>query len=111
MEINGGGNAPSKCGWPYDQTSMQNGSYNRCAAGNMSSWAPQSNNNPVDGLCGPANGQLFNTPPNNSTPGLCSPGAPSYLTGVAGVWMWSCNNTPFTISVIGTSVSSNAQCN
>lgn len=111
MDLSINSTDPGKCGWPYDQTTMINGSYNRCAAWNMSLWEPQTNNNPVDGLCGPANQQLFSTAPTSSTPWLCSPGTPSYLTGVAWVWLWSCNNTPFTISVVGTSVSANSQCN
>jgi subtilisin family serine protease len=41
---------------------------------------------PIDGVCGSANGQTFNTAP---TTDLCSTGTASALTG-SGSWYWTC---------------------
>jgi type II secretory pathway pseudopilin PulG len=46
-----------------------------------------SSNVPINGICGPSNGQTFTVAP---TSGLCSAGSPPASASGSGPWAWSC---------------------
>lgn len=57
-----------------------------------------------------ASWECWNAIYNSGSTQYCNPGTPMFFTGVAGVNLWSCNGTPFTVEVEWRWVSSNAQC-
>lgn len=72
---------PTENGWAWDCQPSNGGTVAGC-------WANDKNHPPVQGACGPANGQTLSAAPDSES-ALCSGGAATSVSG-NGPWSWSC---------------------